>query len=172
MGGVDKALLVVDSMTLLERALAALGGCDERIVVGPERPGVDATFVLEPSPGGGPAPAVVAGVAAADDPDIVVVLAVDLPLVRATHVAALVAALGDPAVDAAAALDDRGRPNPLLAAYRLAALPPRAEPGTPAAALLPSATVTVDLGLAGTLNVNTPANLAWAQAVLRTKNGP
>src|SRR5438552_15553006 len=105
LGGVDKALVVVEGVTLLDRAMGALARCDERIVVGPGRPGVDARFVLEPAPGGGPAPGVVAGVAAAADPDIVVVLAVDLPLLTAEHVTRLLVMLDDPALDAAAALD-------------------------------------------------------------------
>ena len=164
LGGVDKALVEIGGTTLLDRALGALEACDERIVVGPARPGVDARFVVEPDPGGGPAPAVVAGAAAATQPDIVVVLAVDLPLVTAEHVELLVAALG-PGVDAAAALDHRGKANPLLAAYRAEILPRRADAGLPAAALLPPATATVDLGEAGLLNVNTPEDLERARTI-------
>jgi molybdopterin-guanine dinucleotide biosynthesis protein A len=111
-------------------------------------------------------------VAAAAGPEMVVVLAVDLPLVTAADVDRLLRALDDPRVDAAAALDHRGRANPLLAAYRADVLRRPVEPGTRAAALLPPETTTVDLGLAGTLNVNTAADLEEAEAVLRANDRP
>src|SRR5436305_1934210 len=111
-------------------------------------------YVTEEVPGGGPVPAVAAGLAGlAATCDIVVVLAVDLPLLRADHLRQLVAALVDPGVEAAAA-DDVGGPNPLLAAYRRTALQLAGlGPGARASSLLPAATKRVDLGIA-TLNVN------------------
>jgi molybdopterin-guanine dinucleotide biosynthesis protein A len=67
MGGVDKAALSVGGVTLLDRVLgAARPVCDRLLVVGPDRPtAVDGVrFVQEAEPGGGPVPAVAAGLAA------------------------------------------------------------------------------------------------------------
>jgi hypothetical protein len=72
-------------------------------------------------------------------------------------------------VEAVAALDHRGLPNPLLAAYRagsLRAVVRGLGPGTAASALLPPATATVDLGPAGVLNVNGPADIERAEQAL------
>jgi hypothetical protein len=69
---------------------------------------------------------------------------------------------------AAAALDHRGLPNPLLAAYRRHVLDHAGGAGSPAAALLPGRVATVDLGPVATLNVNRPADLARAVALLRS----
>ena len=167
MGGVDKSALVVGGITLLDRVLSAVRPvCDRLIVVGPQRPtGVaGVTFVSEAEPGGGPVPAILAGLQAAPGCDVVLVLATDLPLLLPHHLRRLLDALDDH--DAAAATDD-GRPNPLLAAYRAAALGARAArlglgAGAPAARLLPDEPVTVDLGSA-TLNVNRPEDLAAAE---------
>ena len=84
LGGVDKPLLTVGGITLLERAVAAVdaAGAERVIIVGPRRergvrPGV--TFVEESPPGSGPAAAVVAGARAVDGDPIVLVMAADLP---------------------------------------------------------------------------------------------
>lgn len=167
MGGVDKAALRVGGVTLLDRVLeAARPVCDRLVVVGPVRPtGVDGvTFVTEAEPGGGPAPAVAAGLAVVPEADVVLVLATDLPLLEPDHLRALVAALGAGGAGAAAA-DDEGGPNPLLAAYAGPALAARAAslgPGARAARLLPPDVVAVDLGRA-TFNVNRPEDLAAAE---------
>jgi molybdopterin-guanine dinucleotide biosynthesis protein A len=164
MGGADKAALRVGGVTLLDRVLrAAEPVCDRLVVVGPARPTAVAgvTFVREAEPGGGPVPAVLAGLHAAPDCEIVVVLASDLPLLTSDHLRRLLATLGN--ADAAAA-DDEGGPNPLLAVYRSAALMALGA-GTPARRLLPPGTVTVDLGTA-TLNVNRPEDLTAAEILL------
>ena len=173
MGGVDKLALPVGDRPVLDRVLAAARPrCQTLLVVGPHRPTVveGVTFVGEEPPGGGPVPAVAAGLGAAGSSAIVVVLAGDLPLLAATDVDRLVDVLADPSVDAAAALDHRGRPHPLLAAYRadvlgarLAALGP-ATHGARAAELLPASVRTVDLGELATLNVNDPGDLERARA--------
>lgn len=166
MGGVDKAALRVGGVTLLNRVLgAARPVCDRLVVVGPARPtAVEAvTFVTEAEPGGGPAPAVAAGLAAVPGAGVVLVLAADLPLLEADHLRRLVAAL-DAGAEAAAAADEGG-PNPLLAAYAVPALVARAAAlgaGSRAAALLPPGVVAVDLGRA-TCNVNRPEDLAAAE---------
>ena len=170
MGGIDKAALHVGGVPLLDRVLgAARPVCDRLVVVGPTRPtGVDGvTFVQEAERGGGPVPAVKAGVEASPGCDIVLVLAADLPLLSADHLRRLLAVLDDPAVDSAAAAGAKG-PNALLAAYRRPPLVARAAglgPGAPAAQLLPPAVVPVDLGPA-TFNVNRPEDLATAEVAV------
>ncbi len=131
-------------------------------------------FVLEPAPGGGPVPAVAAGLAAIGGEAVVVfVLAADLPLLRAADLGRLLDRLGaSPDVDAVAA-DHRGSPNPLLAVYRVAGLATGAGAGAPASGLLPVRVATVDLGPVATLNVNRPDDLARAVGLLsRPGAGP
>jgi molybdopterin-guanine dinucleotide biosynthesis protein A len=122
---------------------------------------------MEPEPGGGPVPAVAAGLDEVPDASEVLVLAVDLPLLQPDHVAALFAGLREAHV--AAAADDRGRPNPLLAAYKEYALRVAIDglaPGDAASSLLGELIAVVDLGEAGTLNVNRPDELARARRLL------
>jgi molybdopterin-guanine dinucleotide biosynthesis protein A len=112
LGGADKAALEVDGRSLLDRALEAVAGATEVVVVGPERPTSRAVrFVREEPAGGGPLAGLAAGVAAlASDAERVVVLAVDMPRVTAGTLARLVAAVeegGD--VDAAWLTDGDGR---------------------------------------------------------------
>ena len=172
MDGIDKALVEIGGVTMLDRVLgAAAPNCDVLVVVGPRRPtrfgGV--VFTTEPEPGGGPVPAVAAGLEELSGVSEVVVLAVDLPLLEGEHVAMLFAGLDDETVDAVAAADDRGRPNPLLAAYHgdvlrdaLAVLGPDVAAGR----MLPGSTAVVDLGEAGRLNVNQRDELDRARRLL------
>lgn len=172
MGGVDKLALAVGGSTVLDRVLAAAGGvCGDVVVVGPPRPvrHPGARFVQERTPGGGPVPAVRAGLEALGPAETVLVVAGDLPLLTAETAARLLTALDAGESDAAAALDGRGRPNPLLAAYRTVFLRRASaglEAGSPAAWLLPADTTGVDLGGLETLNMNVPADLARARAVV------
>jgi molybdopterin-guanine dinucleotide biosynthesis protein A len=171
LGGIDKALVDVGGMTMLDRVLsAAAPHCDHLVVLGPERETsvAGARFTMESEPGGGPVPAVAAGLAEIPDADEIVVLAVDLPLLRPEHVATLFAGLDDAQVVAAA--DHRGEPNPLLAAYKDYALRIGVEglgPGARAAEMMGELIAIVDLGEAGTLNVNQPYELERARRRLR-----
>jgi molybdopterin-guanine dinucleotide biosynthesis protein A len=131
MGGTDKASLEVGGVSLLERALAATLAAREVVVVGAEVPtSRPVTWTREDPPLGGPAAGILAGLAQFDPmPDLVVVLAVDMPKVNAGTVARLVWAVeADPAVDGAVLVDAGGRQQTLAAAYRPAAL----EDGRPA----------------------------------------
>ena len=125
--GSDKASLVLGDATLLEHVLGALSEVPTVVVVGDEvatsRP---VTFLREDPPGGGPAAGLLAGLAGfAPVPRLVVVLAVDMPLVRATTVRRLLAAVvGDGAV----LVDDDGRRQYLCAVYRTQALLDAAPP--------------------------------------------
>jgi len=195
MGGVDKLALEVGGHPMLDRVLAAVRPlCAAVVVVGPSRPtevhGV--TFVSEAEPGGGPVPAVAAGMAElaaagaeptadraggttapAHDAAItgVAVLAADLPLLTSAHLEVLFDALADPSVEAAAVVDERGRPNPLLAVHRADALRARLAgmdarlSGMAASRLLPPGVVPVTLDAAATLNVNRPADLDRARTL-------
>ena len=173
LGGVDKAMVDVGGVTMLDRTLAAAApNCDDLVVVGPARLTTlaGARFTLEPEPGGGPVPAVAAGLAEVRDATEVLVLAVDLPLLTAEHVRTLFTGLEDEHVLAVAGADHRGKANPLLAAYRadtLRGVVAGLGPGVPAGRMLPSATVVVDLGEAGTLNVNEPDELERARRLIR-----
>jgi molybdenum cofactor guanylyltransferase len=105
-------------------ALAA--GASQVILVGPERPELadlhppGGLFVTrEDPPGGGPVPALRAGLALASS-DWVLVLAADLPFLAASHLRALLAASGDRA--GAVLADDTGRAQWLAGCWRTAAL--------------------------------------------------
>ena len=182
LGGVDKAGLVVGGRSLLDRVLAAAAAVAGRlVVVGPPRPVAlerAVLFVQEDEPGGGPVPAVVAALDATGGATVVVLLAVDLPLLAAADLSRLVDELftGDPSVGAVAAADPSGRANPLLAAYRAAALRRAVAAavgdrgdcgaGLPAGVLLPGRVTIVDLGPDATLNVNRPEDLDRARRLV------
>lgn len=119
LGGVDKAALRIDGVTLLERALDALAGLDV-VVVGPprDRPGV--LVVQEDPPRAGPAAAILAGIRALPlRIDEVLLLAVDVPRLPEA-VTLLLRATSGP--DGVIAVDAEGRDQWLLGRYRVAAL--------------------------------------------------
>lgn len=125
LGGVDKGALELAGSTLLERALAATTGADEVVVVGEPAPtSRPVTWAREDPPGGGPAAGLLAGVDAfGRPPEVVWVLAVDMPRVTAgTFERLLAAVLSDEAVDGAVLLAADGHRQTLAAAYRHAAL--------------------------------------------------
>jgi molybdopterin-guanine dinucleotide biosynthesis protein A len=134
MGGADKAALEVDGVTLLERSLAATVGVAEVVVVGEQVPtSRSVSWTREVPPGGGPAAGLLAGLDRfARPPDLVVVLAVDMPRLNAGTVARLTWAVeADPEVDGAVLVDADGRRQTLAAVYRHTALT-AARPADPA----------------------------------------
>ncbi len=144
MGGVDKAALTYAGASMLERALRAVAAADPVVVVGPAHPlahpaGGELRFVREEPPLGGPAAALLAGRDSLGRVDgLMVVLAVDMPLVGPATVDRLVAAATG--VDGAFLTDAEGR-RQLAGVLRLAALdgvrPARGtEPGLPLHRLL------------------------------------
>ncbi len=167
MGGVDKPALTVGGRRLLDTALASVAGCARITVVGPRRHDLDPAIVQvqETPAGAGP----VAALAAADPAsDVVVTLAADLPFVTADIVATLLEALGtDPGADVAFAVDDDGRVQYLLAAWRGPALSARLAglgtdvAGRPMKSLLPDRYVSVPVP--GTTDCDTPAELHRAR---------
>ena len=125
MDGIDKASIELGGVTLLERALAATISAPEVVVVGSELPtSRPVTFTREDPAGGGPAAGLLAGLDRfSRTPDLVCVLAVDMPKVNAGTVARLTWAVeADPAVDGAWLVDADGREQPLAAVYRTTAL--------------------------------------------------
>lgn len=123
MGGGAKPQLVVGGRSMLAAVLAAVPDAHPRVVVGPPQPVPgDVVVVREDPPGGGPVPALRAGLDAVDA-DLVVVLAADLPFLTTDLVADLVADLrAHPAADGVLVVDATGRDQYLLGAWRTAAL--------------------------------------------------
>ena len=160
MGGVDKTALDVGGVTMLDRVKEALATtCARTIVVGPDAGGGPAAAVAETLP------------AVVGDAELVLVVAGDLPLLRTGHLEALLVALDEPTpVDAAAALDDRGLPNPLVAAHRAATLQRTIADigeGDRADRLLPPDTRVLQLDADATFSVNTPEDLEEARRRVR-----
>jgi len=125
MGGVDKAAIAVDGVTLLEHALAATMTAAEVVVVGAQVPTSRAvTWAVEDPPLGGPAAGLLTALERfAVPPGLVAVLAVDMPRVRPTTLARLTCAVeADPLADGAVLVDRDGRRQTLAAVYRYDAL--------------------------------------------------
>ncbi|SEN44956.1 Molybdopterin-guanine dinucleotide biosynthesis protein A [Actinacidiphila rubida] len=119
LGGTDKPALPIGGRMLLDRVLAACDDARTTVVVGPRRPTVrPVRWTREDPPGGGPLPALAAGLAALDDgATAVLVLAADLPFLTTATTSALVDALtGDR--EGVLLTDAGGRDQPLAAAYR------------------------------------------------------
>ena len=125
MDGIDKASIEVGGVTLLERSLAATMAALEIVVVGSEVPtSRPVTWTREDPPLGGPAAGILAGLDRfLRTPDLVCVLAVDMPKVNAGTVARLTWAVErDADVDGAVLVDDAGKRQTLAGVYRTASL--------------------------------------------------
>lgn len=118
--GVDKAALVVDGLAMAERAAAALSAVvDPVLEVGPGRTSLP--VVTEDAPGAGPLGALAAGAAALSTrghAGAAVVLASDLPFVRAD----LVRVLASHPAEGTVVPVVNGRRQPLAARYSSQAL--------------------------------------------------
>lgn len=122
-GGADKALFEVGGSTLLARAVAALAGCDETVIVGPAagRPGFDGVrWVREDPPFAGPVAGLARAVAEAPAASELIVLPADLPGAAEAVELLLAAGLGDD--DGVVLTDPAGYPQWLTARYRVPAL--------------------------------------------------
>lgn len=143
MGGVDKASIELAGVTLLERALASTMNAAEVVVVGEQVPtSRPVTWTREDPCGGGPAAGLLAGLDRfLRPPELVAVLAVDMPRVGPGTFTRLVEALL-PTYDGAVLVDGTGRRQPLCGVYRRAALErgrpedPEGEHGMPVHRLL------------------------------------
>jgi len=123
MDGADKASIELAGVTLLERALAATVNAVEVVVVGEQVPtSRPVTWTREEPRSGGPAAGLLAGLDRfLRPPDLVQVLAVDMPRVTPGTFARLEEAVG-PEDDGALLVDATGRRQLLCAVYRRAAL--------------------------------------------------
>ena len=120
LGGQPKPQLDVGGRSMLSAVLTALDGAEPRVVVGPPQPvPAGVLLVREHPPGGGPVPALAAGLAAVGPAEVVAVLAADLPFVTAELVLALRERLTG---DGVLVVDDTGRDRLLLGVWRTAAL--------------------------------------------------
>jgi molybdenum cofactor guanylyltransferase len=180
MGGVDKTALDVGGHPVLDRLLTELGDAPVVVVGDPRDVPRTVLWAREDPPGGGPFAGVAAGVTAAvaayPATQVVVVVAGDQPFAGGA-VPSLRTALGRCDADAAVATGPDGRPQPLLAAYRLAAVRDRlddAPHGRPARHLLTGLrTVPVRVDARATLDVDDPTDLAVARdAALRPGSAP
>lgn len=122
--GRDKALLIVDGVTLLERAVRTLGETASTVIVVADDPGryllAGATVVGDDFPGAGPLGGIVTGLRHAG-PGLHLVIACDMPFVRGELLALL---LSRAAGHDAAIPWIGGRPEPLCAAYDFRCLSP------------------------------------------------
>ncbi|MCX9191598.1 bifunctional enzyme ispD/ispF [Carbonactinospora thermoautotrophica] len=126
MGGVDKAALGLGGRSLLARVTDAVRDARQVVLVGPEQPGVRVDVVTrEDPPGSGPVAGIEAALPYVTAP-VTVVLAADLPFLGWNQVRRLREAL-ERGPEVALAVDDRGRDQLLLAAWRTAALRSRVE---------------------------------------------
>ncbi|WP_225832562.1 NTP transferase domain-containing protein [Streptomyces sp. NK08204] len=122
LGGADKPGVRVGGRALLDRVLAACAGARTTVVVADPRPTArPVRWAREEPPGAGPVAALEAGLrhTAAE---YTAVLSADLPFLDTATVERLLSALAATGADGALLTDADGRDQPLVAAYRTAAL--------------------------------------------------
>ncbi len=166
LGGLDKAAIEVGGVSLLDRALDAIQGAREVIVVGPHRPtSAVVRWTSECPLGGGPLRATVAGLELVRS-DVLVVLAVDYPFVTRAVVGELISAVGTH--DGAALQDGSSAMHYVVGAYRADALRSALETHPPDEASMRSLFGTLDVAAVradrAALDVDTPQDLESARA--------
>ncbi|MBF0689792.1 MAG: nucleotidyltransferase family protein [Cellulomonas sp.] len=175
LGGVDKTALDVDGRPVLHRLLDDVGPLPV-VVVGPAQDvGRDVVWTREDPPLGGPLAATAAGVTAGlvahPAAEVVVLLAGDQPFAGVAVDALRDALACDDEVDAALAAGPDGRAQPLLAAYRLAAVRERLTGdvhGRPVRDLVRGLrTVLLPVARGTALDVDDAADLALARRLAR-----
>ncbi|MFE1921560.1 NTP transferase domain-containing protein [Streptomyces asoensis] len=122
LGGADKPGVRVGGRALLDRVLGACADARTTVVVAEPRPTArPVRWAREDPPGGGPVAALDAGLrrTAAED---VLVLSADLPFLAADTVRRLLSTLRAGRAEGVLLTDADGRDQPLVAAYRSAAL--------------------------------------------------
>ncbi|MFC1230877.1 NTP transferase domain-containing protein [Streptomyces sp. Sce081] len=122
LGGADKPGVRVGGRPLLDRVLAACAGARTTVVVADPRPtSRPVSWAREEPPGGGPLAALDAGLRLSTA-EYVVLLSADLPFIDGPTVGELLATLRAGRADGVLLTDADGRDQPLVAAYRTAAL--------------------------------------------------
>ncbi len=183
LSGQAKPQLSIGGATMLDRVLTAVRAAGTRIVVGPAQAlPDDVVLAQEQPPGSGPVAGLAAGLPRTSS-DVVVVLAADLPFLTAEVIERLVSELDrDAGVDGAVLVDENGRDQYLLGAWRvralrsaLAGLQPL--PGRAMRELVGCLRVT-RVSVAGPneapapwTDVDTPADLDWARSRFRRNSG-
>jgi molybdopterin-guanine dinucleotide biosynthesis protein A len=167
-GGVDKAMMRVGEVTLLQRAVDAVADAAITVVAGPRRHlGSHVVWVQEHPPGAGPAHALAAAIASVSA-KVVVVLACDLPFASRTVVRRLVEAIGNS--DGAVLRDELLRTQPLFAAYRTDALRRRltavASPGSSMREVVSGIEVELVADAIAAFDCDTPDDLDTARTAL------
>lgn len=118
LGGAAKPQLVIGDVTLLDRVLAAVEHAGRRIVVGPPQPLPDGVLLVqEDPPGSGPVAGLATGLAQTSA-DIVVVVAADLPFLTAEVIEGVHGLLDGGEADVVLVVDENGRDQYLLGAWR------------------------------------------------------
>lgn len=169
--GSDKlAALLPDGVSVLDHCLLGVPPAWSLVVVGPSRMVPSSLvarvrFVQESPVGGGPLAGVAAGLALVGG-EVVCVAAGDAPRAGSVLESLVDALGGDASADAAVLSDVEGQPNPLLAAYRVAALKdamPESPANLPARTLLalPHVLVRPEFEVH---DIDTPEDLALVQA--------
>ncbi|MGW2728261.1 NTP transferase domain-containing protein [Streptomyces sp. NPDC001494] len=122
LGGADKPAVRVGGRALLDRVLTACAGAATTVVVAGARPTArPVRWAREEPSGGGPVAALEAGLRLTTA-EYAAVLSADLPFLEAATLKRLLAVLRDTGADGAMLTDAEGRDQPLVAAYRTAAL--------------------------------------------------
>ncbi|MGV9242355.1 NTP transferase domain-containing protein [Streptomyces sp. NPDC003710] len=122
LGGADKPGVRVGGRALLDRVLTACAGAATTVVVADPRPTTrTVVWAREEPPGAGPVAALDAGLRRSTA-GYAVVLSADLPFLEAGTVRRLLAALRASGAEGTVLTDPDGRDQPLVAAYRSAAL--------------------------------------------------
>lgn len=189
MGGANKPALLVGEQSLLDRVLGALRGAvsGRLIVVGaipPMRRDQAVQWVQEAPPGGGPLPALAAGLTRVRSA-LTVAMAADLPFVTPPDVSAVVHGLAASGTGVAGAVvvDPAGRHQWLFSAWRTDALRQALQPldrlaNRPLSEVLgrvPTVAVTLAVDVTRPppwLDCDTPSDLARARQAVNEALGP
>lgn len=122
LGGADKPALTIAGRSLLSIAVSAATSAGARrvVVVGPARQGLmmPAEFTTERPPGGGPVPALRAGLELVTEPWLLL-LAADLPFLRGGHLSVLLTAARKSSSGSGAIFEDEhGQPQWLAGCWQ------------------------------------------------------
>lgn len=175
MGGVDKTRARLGATTVLDRLLDTLPSCWDVVCVGEERPTTRAvTWRRESPPGGGPVAGIATGLALLEHlgAEICAVVGGDMPFAATTLTLCYLTLQASPTDDGVLGVSPDGRTQPLLAAYRTAALR-RAMPAVSGGARLMPLLDAMKLGrvpceLESALDVDTPEALEQARHIVGT----
>ncbi|GGK45380.1 hypothetical protein GCM10011591_16230 [Nocardia camponoti] len=119
MGGIDKPGLEIGGRSMLDTALAAVAGCADIVVVGPQRDNLKPTIkqVRETPAGAGPVAAIGAALDLSGSAPWVIVLGADMPFLTPSAIDALLSAATQSNTETFA-IDADGRPQYLVGVWR------------------------------------------------------